>query len=79
MTDSIFKAVVTHFETDHTTMRFGDKLYEIYPSHGSSFCYIKSRPDGEHEHMQQLIDFDAACIAIAQDIEKQILRHWRGE
>lgn len=79
MSDSIFKAVVTHFESEHTTMRFGTSIYEIYPSHGSSVCFIKSRLDGEHEVLEHMMDFDTACHKIASDIEKQIAAHWVEE
>lgn len=77
MTETIFAAVVTHFETGQSKMRFGNTIYEIYPGHKDKVHFFVSNGNNEPSTDARHLTFDEACKIVAVDIEKEILNYWR--
>jgi hypothetical protein len=78
MSDSIFKAIVTHFEANNTRLQFGNTIYEIFPSEQNECFLFKGSSTGDGpELVESNIPFDEACIFVAKDVESYIVNHWR--
>lgn len=77
MTDSIFKAMIAHFETGHDTLRIMDKEYELWPQEPSNFIvFIKDTLTGDRDVLSRDTGFDEACMAIARSVELDIASYW---
>ena len=77
MSDTIFKAIVTHFESGQNRLHFGNTIYEIYPSMRNDCVLLEGQSSGEGPNIvERQINFDKACAYVANQVESKILEHW---
>jgi hypothetical protein len=76
---SIFKAVVTHFESGQTRLNFGNAFYEIFPGYQGRVSYFEGKGKNDPYSTAHHMSFDEACEVVALSIESEIMAHWGRE